>query len=178
MKTPRTRNPFRLLFNALYIALVAYTAIVLLMGAWKGARTHQGDRPDPVPRESVNETMRAACVSDLEELHAELRSRLETIFVRTPAQSSARKANVEWEAWSPAWRARLLDVGARCRLEENDVPEAAPIRAAYLGLGQLHRHYTTLSVQFSQEIGPSSDRLNAAMEKARTSVERTLPDTH
>lgn len=166
MKSARTRNPIRLFLNLIYVALVAYVAIVLLIGAWKGARAHQGDRPAPAPRAEVDAVARAACLAELESLYAELRLRLEALFVSLPA----RQSSVAWEAWSPAWRARLLGVNARCRLDENDVPEAAPLRAAYLGLSRLHRHYTTLSVQFSQEIGPYSDQLNEAMERARASI--------
>lgn len=166
MKIVRPKNPVRLVLYALYVALVAYVAVVLLTGAWQGARAHQGDRPLPAPRERVDEAARASCLAELEALYAELRLRLETLFVSLPA----RQSGVEWEAWSPAWRTRLLDVSARCRLDENDVPEAAPLRAAYLGLDRLHRHYTTLSVQFSQEIGPYSDQLNEAMTKARASI--------
>ena len=166
MKTARKRSPVRLVLNLTYVALVAYVAVVLLAGAWKGARAHQGERPRPAPREQVDAAARQSCLADLESLYAELRLRLEALFVSLPA----RQSSVEWEAWSPAWRTRLLDVSARCRLDENDVPEAAPLTAAYEGLIRLHQHYTTLSVQFSKEIGPYSDQLNAAMDNAREAI--------
>jgi hypothetical protein len=41
VKTSRHRNPVRVALNALYIALVAYTAFVLLSGAWRGASAHR-----------------------------------------------------------------------------------------------------------------------------------------
>ena len=82
----------------------------------------------------------------------------------------AKRSSVEWEAWSPLWRARLLEVGARCRLVEGDAPGALHLKAVYRGLSELHRHYTTLAVQFSKEIGPHADRLRQSMDLARESL--------
>jgi hypothetical protein len=61
-------------------------------------------------------------------------------------------------------------VGARCRLDQGDVPDARPLKVAYDRLRALHRHYTTMAVQFSKEIGPHADKLERAMVRARQAI--------
>lgn len=173
MKKLPLKNPVKNAFNGLYVAFIAFFAFVLISGAVKGARRHQGVRPDAAPVSSVDAAAVASCLSDMERLDAELRERMNAVFSATPARHSSE---TEWETWSPQWRTRLMEVSARCRLDENDVPAAAPLHGAYEGLVRAHRLYTTLSVQFAQGIGPTADQLEAAMKAARQAVSPT-PDS-
>ena len=148
-------------------------AFVLISSAIRGARGHDGIRPQPAPPEEVTQEAMRGCLADMESLQGELRKRLDAVFAATPARRSSEQ---EWETWSPAWRARLLQISARCRLEEGDVPEARPLREAYKNLVGVHRLYTTLSVQFAQGIGPTIDQLNLSMEKARAALGAQQPE--
>ena len=173
MKKPPLKNPVKALFNALYIALVAYFAYVLIASSISGARALSGVRPAPASPAAVTSEVIVGCLADLEALEKDLQRHMDAVIHvstdldETPARRSTEQS---WEAWSPAWRAKLLSVGARCRLEERDVPAAEPLAEVYRSLVSVHRLCTTLSVQFAQGIGPSIDELNAAMAKARQSL--------
>lgn len=130
-----------------------------------------GRPPPSAPRAEVNAAALQWCMRELDALSTELNRRLDATLASWPA----RRSSVEWEDWSTEWRERLLGVGARCRLEEGDVPAAAHLREAWRRLGELHRNYTTLAVQFSKETGPYADRLHQAMEKARKSTPPPAP---
>jgi len=104
-------------------------------------------------------------------LSTELNDRLDSTLASWPA----RRSSVEWDDWSPAWRERLLYLGSRCRLEQADVPGTRELADAWRRLSQLHRHYTTLAVQFSKEIGPWADGLHQAMETVRKTVPPPAP---
>ncbi len=167
MEKHPAKNPVKAVFNGIYVAVIAFVAFVLIAGAVRGARAHQGERPEPAAPAEVDRAAARACLADLEKLDGELRERMDAVFSATPAR---RSSETEWETWSPQWRARLLQVSARCRLDENDAPEAMPLRDAYQGLIRAHRLYTTLTVQFAQGIGPTIDQLNVSMDKARKAL--------
>lgn len=167
MKKIPLHNPVKTAFNGLYVAFLAYLAVVLISGAVKGARHHQGIRPPPAPIFSVDSNAVASCLDSMEQLAGELRARMDAVFSATPARHGSE---TEWETWSPDWRTKLMEVSARCRLDENDAPAAAPLHAPYAALIQAHRLYTTLSVQFSQGIGPTADQLEAALKAARKTL--------
>jgi hypothetical protein len=124
-----------------------------------------GVAPAPASRASVDDQALALCMGELEALSAELNRHLDVVLGRWPVTRNTG----EWEDWSTPWHQRLLEVGARCRLEEGDVPAAANLAEAWRSLKQLHRQYTTRVIQLSNEIGPWAERLNQAMEKARRS---------
>lgn len=161
------KNPVKAAFNGIYVAAIAFMAFVLIAGAVRGARAHQGERPQPAAASEVDRAAARACLADLEKLDAELRERMDAVFSATPAR---RSSETEWETWSPQWRTRLMQVSARCRLDENDAPESMPLNGAYQGLIRAHRLYTTLTVQFAQGIGPTIDQLNVSMEQARQAL--------
>ena len=149
-----------------YIAISGYASVCALVATAKGAYARMGTLPQSAAAEQVDEPALQWCFTELEGLSGELNRRLDAALAAWPA----RRSSADWEDWSPEWRQRLLRVGARCRLEEGDVPRAADLREAYLRLTQLHRQYTTLAVQFSKEIGPWADSVHQAMEKARASL--------
>ncbi len=128
-----------------------------------------GSLPPLTPRAEVDADTLSWCMHELEVLSRELNRRLNETLASWPA----RRSSVQWEDWSPAWRSKLLRLDARCRLSQGDVSGTKELNAAYQRLSELHSHYTTLAVQFSKEIGPSADRLHAAMRKARESISRS-----
>ena len=167
MEKHPVKNPVKAVFNGIYVAVIAFTAFVLIAGAGRGARAHPGERPEPVKAADVDRAAARACLADLEKLDAELRERMDAVFSATPAR---RSSETEWETWSPQWRTRLMQVSARCRLDEHDAPESLPLIDAYQGLIRAHRLYTTLTVQFAQGIGPTIDQLNVSMDKAKKAL--------
>jgi hypothetical protein len=166
VKNPSEYKSFRRGVLAAYIALAGYASVCAAISTAQGAYGRMGRAPPSSPRAEVDAQALGWCLQEVEGLSAELNRRLDATLAGWPA----RHSSVEWEDWSPAWRQRLLVVGARCRLEEGDVPQAADLQQAWLRLGQLHRQYTTLAVQFSKEIGPWADSLHQAIEKARASL--------
>lgn len=166
MKNPPEYRPLRKALWALYITGAAFCCVCVLVAGLRGALARMGRAPEPAPREAVDAAAVAGCLGELQALHGELNERLNSTIGILPA----KRSSAEWEDWSPQWRARRLAVGARCRLEEGDVAVAHPLKEAYERLGQLHRHYTTLAVQFSKETGPHSEALFQAMKKAREAV--------
>ena len=171
MKNPPEYKRFRTIVVAVYIAVTVSISILAAISGGLGAYARMGKAPESAPRAEVDANALAGCMSELDLLSTELNRRLDSTLASWPA----RRSSVEWEDWSPAWQQRLRDVGARCRLEEQDVPAAARLRVAWKRLAQLHRHYTTLAVQFSKEIGPNADALHDAMEQARKSVASPAP---
>lgn len=125
-----------------------------------------GTAPEPSKKGTVDVSAMSWCMRELDSLSTELNKTLDATLASWPA----RRSSVEWEDWSPNWRGRLLNVGARCRLSKGDVSGTAELQLAYQRLSELHRHYTTLAVQFSKEIGPHADALNEAMRRARNSI--------
>jgi hypothetical protein len=166
VKSPPEYKPVRNALWAVYIAAASFLAVCLGVAALRGAQARMGSAPEPAPASSVDAAAVAACMGELQALYVELNERLNSAVGTLPA----KRSSAEWEDWSPQWRARRLAVGARCRLEERDVPAARPLVEPYQRLGQLHRHYTTLAVQFSKETGPHSDALFEAMKQAREAV--------
>jgi hypothetical protein len=166
LKNPPEYKRFRTAVVAVYIVFTALASVGAAVGAGVGAYQRMGKAPPSVSKEQVDGSALHGCMRDLDLLSTELNGRLDATLASWPA----RRSSVEWEDWSPAWHQRFLDVGAHCRLAEGDVPSTAALREAWDRLGSLHRHYTTLAVQFSKEIGPNADALHDAMEKARKSV--------
>lgn len=166
MKNPPEYRPFRLALWALYISAALFIVATLAVNGFFLARERMGVGGEPAAVEAVDAAALTACMGELQVLHAELNAQMN----QTLGSQPARTGRLQWEDWSPGWRTRLLAVGARCRLETGDVPAAKAIKEAYDRLGLLHRHYTTLAVQFSKEIGPHSEKLFKAMESARKSI--------
>lgn len=171
MKNPPEYKRFRLGVVIVYIAVAGYASVCALASTYSGSHRRMGVAPPPAPAAQVDAKALGACMRDLDELSTELNRRLDSTLASWPA----RRSSVEWEDWSPAWHQKMLDVASRCRLQERDVPAAVDLRDAWTKLWQLHRHYTTLAVQFSKEIGPYADGLHAAMEKARRSTPPAPP---
>ena len=148
-------------------------AYVLVSGAIRGARAHDGIRPQSAPSEEVTPEVMRSCLADLESLEKDLQRHMDAVIhVSTDVEEPPARRSTEqtWEAWSPVWRTKLLEVGARCRLEERDGPAARPLAEVYRSLVSVHRLCATLSVQFAQGIGPTIDQLNLSMEKARAAL--------
>jgi hypothetical protein len=165
VKNPPEYRTFRQIVAAIYIAITGVLCVCCIVSTFVGAHARMAVAPAPAPLSQVDDAARLFCMRELDVLSTELNDRLDATLASWPA----RRSSVEWEDWSPAWRERLLKVAARCRLDEGDAPGTADLRVAFLKLAQLHRHYTTLAVQFSKEIGPYADGLHQAMEKARRS---------
>lgn len=166
MKNPPEYKPFRTGVIAFYIAFTVFASVCFGLSTGIGAYQRMGRLPPSPAPGAVDGAALRGCMKELDQLSTELNGRLDATLASWPA----KRSSVEWEDWSPAWHQRFLDVGARCRLAEGDVPAAAGLREAWRKLGSLHRHYTTLAVQFSKEIGPNADALHDAMEKARRSM--------
>jgi hypothetical protein len=158
---PPKNRPLRVVLWSLYGAATVYFCACLYIGVFFGAREQQGRPPPPAPLAGVDERARQQCARDLGELYRELNERLEATLLSRPA----RKSSAEWEEWSPSWRARLLASGARCRLEQGDAPGTAELRRSFRKLSEVHRHYTTLAVQYAKEIGPFTDELHQSMQR-------------
>ncbi|MGI5865774.1 MAG: hypothetical protein ACOX6T_27460 [Myxococcales bacterium] len=171
MKNPPEYKPFRVAVAVIYIVVTGFICGCLFYSGYRGAQKRMGEPPELAPREAVDPSAMRRCMAELDDLYAELYGKLEA----TLSSSPARRSSVEWDEWSPDWRTRLLQAGAPCRLSVGDVPGTAEMKVAYDRLFALHRHYTTLAVQFSKEIGPHSDKLHQAMEKARRSVPAAAP---
>ncbi|MGI5863447.1 MAG: hypothetical protein ACOX6T_15525 [Myxococcales bacterium] len=167
VKNPPEYRPFRLALWALYISAALFIVGTLAVNCFFLSRERMGVGGEPAAVEAVDAAALAGCMSELQVLYAELSGQMNQTIGSQPARSS----RLQWEDWSPGWRTRLRAVGARCRLETGDVPGAKAIKEAYDRLGLLHRHYTTLAVQFSKEIGPHADKLYKAMESAQKSIE-------
>lgn len=166
MAHPVPHKRSRRVVLALYIAVALFICVSAAISTYQGAKRKMGSPPPPTPREKVDAKTLSGCMHELEVLSKELNRRLNDTLASWPA----RRSSVQWEDWSPAWRTKLLALDARCRLSQGDVSGTKELKAAYQRLSELHRHYTTLAVQFSKEIGPSADRLQAAMKRARQSV--------
>jgi hypothetical protein len=166
VKNPPEYRAFRFAAWSLYFVATAFACGCLLVSVYSGARERMGQASAVAPVEAVDVSALRGCMHDLDALHAELTEQLD--FIRTTPRATQLAGS--WEKWSPGWRQRLIATGARCRLTRGDVPGASALKAAYDRLGSLHGHYTTLVTQFAKEIGPISERLQAAMEAARKSV--------
>ncbi len=163
---PPEYRPFRRAAAALYIAAAVFVGLCILSSGFLGARQRMGVEPAPAPLASVDPPALRRCLIDLEGLFNELNDRMEAALQSSKAHLSSQ----EWEDWSPGWRQRVLDTGARCRLSPGDVPGSQPVAEAFRRLLELHRHYTTLAVQFSKEIGPFAEQTRQALEQARGAV--------
>lgn len=163
MSNPVEYRPFRRVVTAIYIAVTAYASVCVLVSSCNGAYQRHGVAKAPAPIAEVDAQAVAFCVRELDVLSTELNERLDSTLASWPA----RRSSVEWDDWSPAWRERLLSLGAKCRLEKADVAGTRELAEAWRRLAQLHRHYTTLAVQFSKEIGPYADGVHQAMEAVR-----------
>jgi hypothetical protein len=166
VKNPPEYRSFRFGVWAVYIVVAGYLGLCASVSTYVGARKRMGAEPPPAALASVDAAALRGCMADLEKLYTELTERMEATLQSTRARSSSE----EWEDWSPQWRQRVLDVGSRCRLEQGDVNGAEPMHHAWHELLALHRHYTTLAVQFSKEIGPFAERMRQTMAKARSAV--------
>jgi len=171
VKSPPEYRSFRQVVAAVYIAFAGFFGVCATISSCVGAHARMAVPPAPAPLSEVDGAARTFCMRELDVLSTELNHRLDETLASWPA----RRSSVEWEDWSPAWRERLLKVGARCRLQQGDAPDTADLAAAWHSLEQLHRQYTTLAVQFSKEIGPFADGLHQAMEKARRSSPAAPP---
>jgi len=169
VKNPPEYKRYRLGVAVAYFAVTGFAGACLLVSSFQGARARMGIVPEMPPAASVGQAQLVSCFEQLEGLRAELKMQMDA----TLASSPARLSSSGWDDWSPGWRQRLLNAGAQCRLSVGDVPGSAELKQVYEGLSELHRHYTTLAVQFSKEIGPHSDRLSQAVDRAR----ETLPKT-
>ncbi len=156
---------------ALYALAAVFLCLCTATSVYRGAVSRMGIAPEPAPREQVDDAAIASCVGELGRLWRSLNARLDA----TLASSPARKSGADWESWSPTWRTELLQVGARCRLEQDDLSQARSAADLYRRLLALHRHYTTLVVQFSNEIGPHSDNLMRALQRATTAQAPSAP---
>lgn len=164
--SPSAHSKLRLAAWGAFGLVATAICVCALISGYRGAHARMGQAPNPAPRGAVTPEVIGACDRDLEALWKELNARLDA----TLSSSPARRSGAEWSDWSPGWRTNLLTVGARCRLDAADVPGARPVARVYRGLLALHRHYTTLVYQFSNEIGPHSDRLRREIEAARASM--------
>jgi hypothetical protein len=169
-KNAQDRWPRRSVLAA-YILVAGFLCTCITVSVYRGARARMAESPPLAPIQSVDRVTLAWCMSQLDALFLEQNERLDATLASQPA----RRSSVEWEDWSPQWRERLLQVGARCRLSRGDAEGSRKLKAVYDRLLELHRHYTTLAVQFSKEIGPYSDTLHQALEKARESVSHPAP---
>jgi hypothetical protein len=158
---PPKNRPLRVTLWTVYGVATVYFCACLFVGVYWGAHVRLGRPPEPAPLASVDDVARQGCERDLEALYRELNERLEATLLSRPA----RKSSAEWEEWSPSWRARLLAAGARCRLHEGDAPGTVELHRAFRQLSEVHRHYTTLAVQYAKEIGPFADELHQTMRR-------------
>ena len=163
VEKPSRLRPIRLAVRSVYIALALFVATCISISAFSGARNRMGVEPEPAPLSSVDAAAQRTCLKDLEGLYGELTERLGA----TLESQQARRSSVEFEDWSPLWRQRMLEVGARCRLGLGDAPGSQVLKEAFEHMLELHRHYTTLAVQFSKEIGPFAEHTRLAMERAQ-----------
>lgn len=161
MSEPPKNRPLRIALWSAYGVATAYFCGFLYLGVYEGAKERLGRSPAPAPLASVDNRALRECARDLEALYRELNERLEATLLSRPA----RRSSAEWEAWSPSWRSRLLAAGARCRLQQGDVPGSRELRRAFEQLSEVHRHYTTLAVQYAKEIGPFTDELSQTMRR-------------
>lgn len=161
MSEPPKNRPLRIALWTTYGVATAYLCVFLYLGVYRGARERLGRSPPPAALASVDERAREECGRDLVNLYRELNERLEATLLSRPA----RKSSAEWEAWSPTWRSRLLAAGARCRLQQGDAPGTRELSRAFDQLSEVHRHYTTLAVQYAKEIGPFTDELHQSMRR-------------
>jgi hypothetical protein len=158
---PPKNRPLRIVLWTAYGVATIFFCACLYLGVYRGARERQGRAPQLSPLASVDAEARRQCTRDLGALYRELNERLEATLLSRPA----RRSSAEWEQWSPSWRSRLLAAGARCRLQEGDAPGTLELRRAFRELSEVHRHYTTLAVQYAKEIGPSTDELHQSMQR-------------
>ena len=166
MKNPPEYHRYRLVVWGSYVILTAVGCLCVAVSVCTSSHARMGIAPPVAALTEVDGAARAWCLKELESLNTELNNRLDAMLSSWPA----RRSGVEWEDWSPAWRGRLLAVGSRCRLSEGDAPGTRELAVAWERLFELHRHYTTLAVQFSGEIGPHSDKVHHAMDDARRAV--------
>lgn len=159
MSEPQKNRPLRIALWTAYGVATAYVCAFLCVGVYQGAKERLGRSPPPAALASVDDRARQECGRDLLALYRELNERLEATLLSRPA----RRSSAEWEKWSPSWRSRLLAAGARCRLQQGDAPGTSELRHAFDQLSEVHRHYTTLAVQYAKEIGPFTDELHQTM---------------
>ncbi len=161
MSDPPKNRLLRAVLWTLYGVATLFVCACLYVGVYLGSRERQGRAPQLAPLASVDAETRRQCARDLGSLYRELNERLEATLFSGPA----RKSSAEWEQWSPSWRARLVIAGARCRLQKGDAPGTDELRRAFTELSEVHRHYTTLAVQYAKEIGPFTDQLHESMRR-------------
>lgn len=166
VKNPPEYKKFRAAGWAIYLLLACWVCGGLYVYVYLGARARQGVVPDMPAAGSVDAANLTACMDGLESLHGQLHTQIQTLIRTRPVEAG----RVAWEEWSPGWRAKLLEVGARCRLEVGDVPGSRNLKVAFDRLKAVHRQYTTMVTQYSKEIGPHIDSLDLAMKQARESV--------
>lgn len=153
---------------AVYLGVTGFVGLAVTVGVLRSSYERMG-RPT-APNTAVTASDLRACLDGLNTLYVELNARLQAVPVTPPGPDQSQR----WDEWTPPWRARLLALGGRCRLDDDPPPEAASLAVAYRRLGKLHGHYTTHVVQFAREIGRLADETRRALAEAR---DRLTPRT-
>ncbi len=152
-RQPPQYRPFRVAAYSLHIALSGFVAIAVIISTFQSACStprvkRQPDQALPV----------AECLAQADALWAELDQKRQGLAGNQPAS----KADHAWAKFRLDWLQRHRMVEARCAGEG----ERAILSDVYRRLDHAMDLYTTHAVQYSGEVGPSVDKLKAALQQA------------
>lgn len=167
-RDPRTR-PFRVALWAIYLTVVAVAVGLTIRSVVKNLRGHHRPPAVGLPTRAVLRV----CVTELEALQREQNQRAWRLADELGDQADAIP---RWQAWSRDWEQRVDDLGDRCRLDADGVPDQLAARkalaAARDAVLELHRAYSMQVNRFAQEQAALAKRASEELARARGSIDR------
>ena len=146
-------RPFRSAAMGLYLVVVVTFSLLITASV---VRSVQAMTPGRLPAADQTLTVKE-CVDLAQGLFGELDGRRQDLSKQVPARRSDR----DWERFRVGWLERLREAESRCAVEGHSRPE---LKDVFRWLDRLMSQYTTHAVQYAEEIGPSVDRLRAALD--------------
>jgi hypothetical protein len=149
---------FRNAAYGVYIAAVAGVCTLVAIGVFRSIGEMSPRRPKATEIHLTTEECSLRVQGLFDELEHE-RQGLGQV-------ASTRHAGVQWSAFRVEWLGRLRQAEAQCDV---DSPERQSLRVAFRQLAHVGDLYTTSSVQFEGEIGPSVDALRKTIAESGSS---------
>jgi hypothetical protein len=153
--SPRFRG-FRIAMYAVYLTVVSIFSLLIIVSVVRSViAMSPGHRPTSDKTLSTRE-----CVDLADGLWRDLEARRKDLGSTAPV----RNADNTWPPFREAWLQREREAEAMCAIDSQN---RAPLKEVFKRLDQAMDLYTTHTVQYAGEIGPTIDALREAMAEAR-----------
>ena len=153
-RNPRFRA-FRIGAYVAYLTVVGSFSLLVINSVVRSVHEMTPRRMPPTqPLLSVQ-----ACVDQAQGLFNELDRHRKELSSHVPVAD----ADIGWKDFRVGWLKQHREAEAHCGV---DGPGRRPLREVYRRLEQAMDLYTTQSVQYAGEVGPTVDKLRAAMAAA------------